>query len=76
MTTPRGVLADGANDPTHREFAETLVDALTLSALPIIVYSAYEQISSGIGGGLSVPNAVIARLASSLLSARNGSDQT
>src|SRR5471030_912571 len=35
-------LADGVNDP-RRQFAETLVDALACSDVPIIVYSAYEQ---------------------------------
>jgi hypothetical protein len=35
-------LADGASDP-RREFSETLIDALSTSNFPIIVYSAYEQ---------------------------------
>ena len=35
-------LATGATDP-RREFAETLMEALSHSDLPIIVYSAYEQ---------------------------------
>lgn len=35
-------LADGQTDP-RRKFAETLIDALATSDLPIIVYSAYEQ---------------------------------
>ena len=38
----REFLADGLADP-RREFAETLIDALAISDVPIIVYSAYEQ---------------------------------
>jgi hypothetical protein len=35
-------LADGINDP-RRQFAETLIEALATSDIPIIVYSRYEQ---------------------------------
>ena len=35
-------LADGINDP-RRQFAETLIEALATSDVPIIVYSRYEQ---------------------------------
>jgi len=38
----REYLATGATDP-RREFAETLIEALSHSDLPIIVYSPYEQ---------------------------------
>jgi hypothetical protein len=40
--THKEYLASGADDP-RREFAETLIEAVAGSDLPIIVYSAYEQ---------------------------------
>jgi hypothetical protein len=40
--THKEYLASGADDP-RREFAETLIAALSDADLPIIVYSAYEQ---------------------------------
>jgi hypothetical protein len=38
----RDFLADGYRDP-RRAFAETLIEALSNSDMPIVVYSAYEQ---------------------------------
>jgi hypothetical protein len=38
----QGFLADGDRDP-RRAFAETLIEALSSSDMPIVVYSAYEQ---------------------------------
>src|ERR1700692_2743175 len=42
LLSQKEFLADGVNDP-RREFAETLIDALTCSVDPIIVYLAYEK---------------------------------
>jgi hypothetical protein len=59
-------LADGVNDP-RREFAETLIDALTFSIDPIIVYSAYEktrlkELAADFPDLSTALNALIARL--------------
>jgi predicted RecB family nuclease len=60
-------LADGVNDP-RRQFAETLLDALSWSDDPIIVYSAYEQtrlreLAADFPDLSTALNGIIARLA-------------
>ena len=62
----KAFLADGLNDP-RRRFAETLIDALGTSDVPVIVYSPYEQTRlrelAANFPDFSVPlNAAIARL--------------